>query len=127
MAALDKALVKAGAKFEREIKGVRHTVEVVKVKGGLVFRDGAGVEYKSFGLAARAASGWASCNPLHFYRVAGATNGKLSGAEGKGLATHRAVRKVKAGRRDAAGVGIADTATMEAVAPAVVALAPSVS
>ncbi len=66
---IDKADVKAGARFERTVKGVRHTVEVVKVKGELRFRLDGADEFTSFGGAARAATGWAACNPLHnFYR-----------------------------------------------------------
>ena len=71
MAALDKALVKAGAKFQREHRGTIHTVEVVKLKGGgLAFKDGTGAEFATLSAAAKKASGWASCNGLHFYRQA---------------------------------------------------------
>ena len=70
MAPLGKGMTfKAGMRFTRTVKGVQHTLEIVKVGKELRFRDGQGQEFTSFGASAKSASGWASCNPYYFWRL----------------------------------------------------------
>jgi len=109
MTPLDKTMkMRAGMRFERTIKGVTHTLEVVRVgKDGPLFKDGQGREFKTFGATAKAATGWASANPWYFWRLPDA-NGT----------TPKTIRK------DRKAAGVADT--IQATAEPVVAVAPTV-